>query len=245
MKKSISSAILATAILAICNSSAHAVSFTENFEGGLVGWTTSGDVSIRNSAGNNGGFLTNAFTGGFDDATNLNVSGNNPTAAGGALETAAGLAVGALDLDMINQATEGSVLYRSFTVAAGDVLSFDWQFSTRDSSLPDYAFVSIGGVLFELANVNDATAPADNADYLTQTGVTRFEHVFASAGTFRIAVGVVDIGDYSTSSSLWLDNVYVGEAPATPEPVSTLALVGFAMVGCVTRARRRSAAIAA
>lgn len=239
MKKHISNAILATAILALSNSSAFAVAYNEDFSGGLSGWTTSGDVSVQSGSA----FLTNAYANGLDDATNLNLSGNNPVNAGGVLEAAAGLAAGGLDLDMINQASEGSVFWRSFTVAAGDVLSFDWQFATADSAFLDYAFLAVGGSLITLADVTGATQTADNPNYLTQTGLSRYEYVFASAGTYRVAFGVVDIGDYVTSSSLLVDNVYVGEAPATPEPVSTIALVGFAMVGCVTLARRRSAVV--
>ncbi len=158
--------------------------------------------------------------------------------AGGALEQSVGLPVGGLDLDPINQATEGSSLSRTFTVNAGDVLSFDWQLLTRDNNNADYAFLTINGQELTLASASDATLAADGL-YLTETSPSTFQYVFTSAGTENVSFGVTDVGDYAVSSALVLDNVTVG---AVPEPnLSGVALVALCVLGLVHHVRRRTA----
>jgi hypothetical protein len=55
-----------------------------------------------------------------------------------------------------------------------------------------------------------------------------------------VAFGVVDAGDYNTTSALWLDNVALSASPV-PEPRDwMLMLAGLGLVGLmVERAKRR------
>ena len=143
----------------------------------------------------------------------------------------------ALDLSAINQATEGSVLKRTFSVRAGETLSFDWQLQTRDVGGQDYAFLSIGGTLITLGSAASATQTATDS-YLQQTGIGHYEYLFASDATVTVAFGITDVGDYSTSSALNIDNVSVA---VVPEP-GTFTLLGLTLAGCAGLSRRRSSA---
>lgn len=228
--------LVAASLVAVSSASA-SVGFFEGFDSGLAGWTTTGDVAIVASGGNSSARLTNAFTGGFDDPTELNLSGIDPVAAGGALETAAGLPAGALDLSLLNQATEGSVLARSFTVEAGDVLSFDWQLLTQDVGGADYAFLTVGNSLITLGNAASAALPG-SGDYLAQTGLSTYQYTFANAGTFQVSFGIADVGDYAVSSALSLDNVAL---TPIPEPSTYAAILGAAgLVGAMIHRRKRA-----
>lgn len=198
-------------------------------------WTLLGDVA--QVAGNRVALTTASFAY-VDDAGfaagALNLSGKEPAAAGFELETFVGVAPGALDLDAAMQATEGSALRRSFTVAAGERLSFDWQLSTRDTDLgQDYAFVVIGGQRIDLGRAAQATQPGASP-WLAQTGVTHFEYTFQNAGNVTVAFGIVDVGDYSASSALVLDNVAV-----VPEPASYALLLGGGALLFATAQRRQ------
>jgi len=238
--------LLVTAVLGLGVCSVKAAPVFDGFDGDLASWNPAGDVAIQNLGGNNRVVLTTSLSSEGDDAVDaglLNVSGSDPLSGGGLLEAAAGLAAGALDVDVVNQATEGSVLWRTFTVNAGDVLSFDWQLMTRDEAFGgagglDYAFLTINGVLVTLGTASDANV-AGTAPYLYQTGLTRYEHVFTGSGNVTVAFGVTDVGDYSATTSLILDNVTV-----VPEP-SAILLMGMGALGLVGFGyiRRRRAAI--
>jgi hypothetical protein len=151
----------------------------------------------------------------------------NPTVFIDEVEQAAGLPFHALDLGD-EPAYEGSVVNRSITVAAGDTLSFQWRYVTLDVVFQDPAFVAIGGQLFTLATLS--TAPS-----APQT----FSHTFASAGTFTLALGVVDTGDFVGDTELLVDNLQLA---AVPEPATwALWLGGAAALGVLRRRRAHSA----
>lgn len=197
-------------------------------------WTLLGDVAQVDGRV----VLTTASHGFVDDAGfaagGLNVSGNETASAGFDLENFAGVAPGSLDLDAVSQATEGSALRHSFTVAAGQSLSFDWMLSTRDTDLGlDYAFLVVDGQRIDLGKAAQATLPG-TSPWLAQTGLSHFEYTFQSSGNVTIAFGIVDVGDYSTSSALVLDNVAV-----VPEPASYALLLGGAALLLATAKRRQ------
>ena len=178
-------------------------------------WTLLGDVV---AAG--GSFtLTTAFN--ADDDAPFNLSGN-PAAWIDTVELAAGLPFHALDL-ADEPAYEGSLASRSFTVRAGDTLSFDWRFSTLETLFQDQAFAVLGGQLVTLATRGSATP-----------GVHSFSRTFDTGGTVTLAFGVVDTGDFNGVSTLTVSGVTL--APV-PEPASwALWLAGAA--GLVTLRRR-------
>lgn len=202
------------------------------FDTDLAGWSTAGDVAWRAGTA----VLTTAFDASDDGGTNFNRSGTAPALAGGDLEAFAGL--GATALDGPVQAYEGSAIRRSFTVSAGDVLSFDWRLLTNDGAMPDRAFVALDGV-FAAAGLADATAAqAAGAalGYGAGTGWASFSHTFASSGTHTLALGVVDAGDYVGSSALQLDNVMLSPVPEADG--LALALAGAGLLAAGGRRRR-------
>jgi len=241
MKPSISLALPAIA-LALAAGSAHAQVSNGNFSG-LAGWASAGDAAAIGSQL----VLTNAFSDGADDAStdgkNHNVSGNDPLPAGGgagSLEAFVGVAGGAFDPVPASflQAYEGSAALQTFTLAAGGSLSFEWNFSTTETSgdplLADAGFVVIDGQVSTLANTLDA-APVAGGDYAAQTGWASWSTLLA-AGTHTIAFGVVDVGSAGDSSALSIAGVSVSSVPES----STLALFA-AGLGLLGLSRRRGA----
>lgn len=220
------SALMALVATASVSHAATAVPFHDSFDGGLINWTTTGDVAVQSGSA----VLTTAYTTEQDDfplaASALNLSGNPTVMAGGDLELFAGLAAGALDLDSLSQATEGSAMKATFSAAAGTTLSFDWQITTRDATAgQDYAFITINGALINLASAGSATAAA-TGDYFTQTGVAHFEYVIPAGGDYTVTFGVTDVGDYSGTTALRIDNVNM----TVPEAGSSLlALAGLSL----------------
>ncbi len=168
----------------------------------LSSWDKSGDVVAVPSQAT----LTNAFTDGSDDATQYNVSGNDPDSIG-SLETFLGLNFGDLGFD----ATEGSAIKSALNVLAGDVLSFDYSFLIYDDSFSDRAFVTI------------------NNSVISLTGSSPFTYTFATSGIYNIGIGIIDVNDTSGSSILSLTNASVTNAnpQSVPEPLTTL---GFTLV---------------
>lgn len=224
---------------------AHASVANGSFESGLSAWSTLGDVSAQAAVGPvlapEGASqlaLTTASSLFEDDLAGtgaFNLSGTDTAPAGGALEAFVGLAPGALDPDPGNavQAFEGSAVSQAFTAAAGQTLSFRFNFLSNDTLPGDYGFVVIDGTMFKLADTTAVSAPAGS--WAQQTGYGVFSHAFASAGTHMLAFGVVDVGDFSGSSALLVDAVQVS---AVPEP-ETHALMLLGLGAVVAAARRR------
>jgi hypothetical protein len=229
LRKSLSAALflstLATAL------TAQAGVLNGDFNAGLNGWSSLGDVAVSSGAA----VLTTASLDADDTpAANaaFNMSGNAAALIGmpGGLEDFAGLPLGALDPDPAagTWAFEGSALGQTLTVQAGDRLSFDWTFTSNEDPLTgmnDYAFVLIGDVLTVLGDVAGGA-----------TG-QHFSYAFSSAGNVKLVFGVVDINDYVGTSRLGIDAVRVEASQSVPEP-GTLALgLGGLLVGA---ARLRS-----
>jgi hypothetical protein len=241
MKQTFFPALSAIA-LALAAGSVNAQVANGNFNG-LAGWSTAGDAAAV--AGQL--VLTNAYADGLDDAStdgsNHNVSGNDPLPAGGgggSLEAFVGVPGGAFDPDPAGlvQAYEGSAALQAFTLAAGGNLSFQWNFSSTetsgDATLADLGFVVIDGKPITLASALDAAAFA-GGDYAAQTGWASWSTVLA-AGTHSIAFGVVDVGSAGDSSALSVTGVSVSSVPES----SSLAMLG-AGLGLLGLARRRRA----
>lgn len=212
-----------------------------DFSAGLDGWQTLGDASAQPaSAGGQQLWLGTASLEYEDDfplpAGARNSSGIAAAAAGsaGGVESFAGLTLGALDLGAGLEAYEGSAARQSFSAAAGDTLSFRWNFGTTDN-LADYAFVVIDGSFTRLGGVAEATLPGD-AGNLLQTGEQGFS-LSLGAGPHSIVFGVVDVGDFNLSSTFAVRQVLV---TPVPEPGGlALMLVGLAALRRVRRATGR------
>ena len=209
------------------------------------GWSLAGDVSAPDE---HTLLLTTAFDASDDAGASVVVgSGAIPAQQWRGVEELAGLTIGALDTvvdGVAQQAMEGSVVSRTLWFRAGDTLSFRWQLlSNEDPStgLPDLAFASIGGQLFELGTPRIADLQGF-AGFQHGSGWMTFSHTFTDTGpvalaNLELALGVVDRGDNTTSSALAIQNVTV--TPAVPEPGAWgLMVVGLLALGKLTRSRR-------
>jgi len=192
-------------------------------------------------------FLTTALDANDDAGTDFNFSGAAPLAAGGALEAFTGHPAGEFDISRFDgstsQAMEGSAfVMQNVTVAAGDMLSFDWTFYTNEAAtgaLADAAYFSVlNNMTALLANAADGiTGDAGLSGFRAATGST-FSHTFTQAGTFSLVFAVVDTDDFTTSSALAVNNLAITPVPEAEDWM--LMLAGLGLVGMmVSRNKRR------
>jgi hypothetical protein len=220
----------------------------EGFESGLGAWSSIGDVSAQLAGvtgateGSRYALLTNASLLQNDPpagAGSFNFSGS-PAASIEAIESTLGVSVGALDPDPDNFvfAVEGAVMQRSFTVSAGDTLHFNWNFLSNESNLGasgDYAFVSLNGAIFRLADTSSNLHAS--SVFASETGYRGFNYTFADAGTMTVSFGVLDMTDIDKTSALAIDNVQIS---AVPEPgMGLLMSLGLGVLGIARMARRK------
>ncbi|GEM_PF-2040847 len=186
----------------------HINSINGGFEtGDFTAWETIGDTSIETAEfgviPTHGDFQALLTTG--DGSVSDDI-----------LESFLGLDFG--DIDSINDgnATEGSALEKTITVEAGDVLSFDFNFLTDETTFDsdpetfnDFAFVSI--------TPNSSSELADTGTFLIssptefdqETDYDNFTFEFSEAGTYTVGIGVVDLEDTFVDSGLLVDNLKV------------------------------------
>lgn len=152
-------------------------------------WSASGNVSTGVGSAS---LLTPNSTSAIDDPT---------------LQSFLGLAPDALDINIFEQATQGSALTNFFN--AGDTVSFNYNFSVFVNNLGvsdlDYAFVVNNGVVERLLGI---------------TGT--YTKTFTTAGVFGI--GTVDMVDKFGASTLSLSNA---NFQAVPTPALLPGLVGL------------------
>jgi hypothetical protein len=241
--------LLGAASLAVSNP-AEAAILNGDFENGLNDWTTVGDVNVQTTGDNSQALLTTAAT---FEGDNLNASGNDPNYVGfnGGLEDSLGLSIGSLDPDANNfiAAIEGSAIQQTFTAQAGDSLTLDWNFLTDDTQ--DYAFIALAksnqlstlsyNNLTTLSNANGLIA--SNNGFQSETGVQQYSYTFASAGTYTLSLGVVDVTDVTSSSGLLVDNVKLTpkntDGQKVPEPNFIVGLVLLGAFGLRSRLKQK------
>jgi hypothetical protein len=173
-------------------------------------WNLAGDVLAQAGVMS----LTTAyFAAGSDPDAPFNLSGHDAIGID-LLETTVGVAAYALDVGD-EAAFEGSAAGRSFAVAAGEVLHFDWSFATLETDFQDHAFAVLDGQLVTLAMRGNAVA-----------GWQSFSHSFTQAGTATLWFGVADTGDYLGVSTLNITNVQLSAVPQPPTLLLMLAGLG-------------------
>ncbi|MCF2152304.1 PEP-CTERM sorting domain-containing protein [Desmonostoc muscorum LEGE 12446] len=199
--------------LAIASTSALAVGLN------LSSWQQFGDVTTSADGAN----LSNASLEFADDAPasagTFNYSGISAGNAGFTpdLQDFLGLAdLSALDIGGF--AYEGSAIKNTVTVAAGEALSFDWNFRTNETLNKDFAFLLVDSTVIKLADFTDATQPS--SPFLQETGIRSY--TFTTPGTYTLAFGVVDVDDYGTTSALEVKNATIKRVA---EPSTILGLV--------------------
>lgn len=135
------------------------------------------------------------------------------------LEQFLGLSSGSL-----TGAVEGSAIKQTITVNAGDKLTFSWNFLTNEvpanAEYNDFAFFSLSNIN-QLANTYDATFFSFSR-LAQQTGYQPYTYNFATAGTYTLGFGVVDVGDTTVNSALLVDNV---KLTPVPEPTTMLGIL--------------------
>ncbi|AFY54223.1 hypothetical protein Riv7116_1674 [Rivularia sp. PCC 7116] len=206
-------------------------------------WEKSGDVSVVNPNQVNlstDGLFYDDFDLGADNG-DFNFSGNPAAMVGfGGLEDF--LDIDASVLDVGGYAYEGSAIKQTINVKTGDVLTFEWNFGTNETSLAadpwrgsfiDYTFFSINGQLTKVADINSANTDSPSI-FDKETGTQIYQHTFNNTGTYTVAFGLVDIDDYNVTSALSIKNINLERIQSVPEPVSqpitilgTSILLGF------------------
>ena len=231
--------LLYVGVALACTQSAIATTFINgNFEtGNLNGWSSAGDVKAVAVATGIGfqAVLTNAAKTNQDDfpasTGALNVSGVDPLAVGsisgldGFLNLSSYLvANGTSLLDLASlSATEGSAISQSINLSAGETLSFLWDFATADNVEGDYAFVLINGQKAVLANLLNSNPNASLMNPLiSNTGQQLYSFTAIASGAYAVAVGLVDVNDFGSSSMLTVGEFAVS---AVPEPSQWAAIV--------------------
>ncbi len=237
MNRALHPLLVGAAIAASCVGAKAQQITNGGFEEGLSGWTVLGDASTQGGAPDGALqlWLTTASAAFQDDfplaigALNRSGSGAAGVGAPGGVEAAVGLSLGALDPDHANgiDAYEGSAASRTVGASAGDVLTFQWNFGTNDT-LNDYSFFVVDGQLFRLADDSQATQATAFLGNAFETGVATYSHTFAGSGLHQIGFGVVDVGDFSATSTLAIDNVQISPVPEAPALWMGLAGLGAA-----------------
>lgn len=180
--------------------------------GDFQGWNTIGDTSIETDS-------LGIFP---PDGTYQALISTGDSDAGGSVEDAdleefLDLVPGTLDGLSGSDAFEGSAIKQTFTVEAGDIVSFDWNFLTNEGTpsdtFNDTAFLNVNGFTFELADTGSTFVDAAGVDeFSEQTGTQTLTFAIANAGTYTIGFGVVDVGDAIVNSGLAIDNVAINSS---------------------------------
>lgn len=192
--------------------------------GTLAGWSLTGSGSAQTAA--------LGVTPPFDTYQGYIETTGNATVLGPAVAAALGVSGSAILGLGAGTPVNGTALTQAITVPAGAVLSFDWNFVsdelTETATYNDFAFFTVSGSAYLLASRNSSafnlSSPPPGFD--GQTGWSTSTYTFATAGTYTIGFGVLNVGDTGHNSALLLDAV------AVPEPgvAALLALCGIGLV---------------
>jgi hypothetical protein len=208
---------------------AHASINNGDFETGTVsGWTVAGSAAAKTSAI---GVTPPAGTYmGYIETT------GNFTALAPAVIGSLGVPGSQISAFGTGAPTNGTGMSQSVTVAAGDQLTFDWNFVTdelnEDPIYNDFAFFTISGSAYLLASRNgstyDTASPPPGFDGQTDWAIQTY--TFPAAGTYTVGFGVFNVGDAGHNSALLLDSI------AVPEP-ATVALLPLGIIALLRRRR--------
>jgi VCBS repeat-containing protein len=102
--------------------------------------------------------------------------------------------------------TDGSAIKTVLTLHAGDVVTFNWNFTT-DDYLPfkDFAFATVNGAAFLLSDIQSTGSYG-------ATGVQTFKYTVQADGAYTFGAGVMNDQDTAVQSYLTVDNLQVNGA---------------------------------
>jgi hypothetical protein len=209
----------------------HAAVVNGDYEtGNLTGWTTIGATHADTAA--MGATPTQGTYQAYIDNTGNFASPAGPVATMLGVTGPTILALGQ------GTPTTGSAIAQDITVAAGDVLTFDWNWLTDEwneaATFNDFAIFTVDSSAYFLASRGSThatlnlTTPPPGFD--GQTNWATASHTFASGGTFKLGFAVFNVGDAGHNSVLLVDAVAV----SVPEP-ATFALLALGVAGMLRR----------
>jgi len=180
----------------------------EGFESGPGGWQAVGDPLIIS-----GGVGETPAEGNQQAAlTTVNSRGGNSSDSN--IEAFLGLTSGMLDSLSVGDATAGSAMRQTITVAAGYQLRFQYNFLTSDQTNGDFVFFSVSGDGVEeavkLVDTESGVFGPSGSPLAESTGYLEFVYDFENAGDFTIGIGVVDLNSTSVDSAVLVDDVSYG-----------------------------------
>jgi hypothetical protein len=245
------SAAIVLCIASAAPAMAQGTTFTNgNFAGGsLASWTTDGDVLVVGT--NKVAALTTASVE-FQDDLPLDAGFNNNSGTAAvdfsSAPNLAGVSFASLDTAGGEATYEGSAIRQDFFATAGDTLTvkFDWTFlstETGTGTKADFGFLAINGTVFKFVDAFSAPVSSQfNSTFGDFNQVSwgwanaSYTYTAASTGAVSLVLGVVDVGDYNSTSELRIDNISVS---AVPEPESyAMLLAGLGLMGAIARKRR-------
>jgi uncharacterized protein (TIGR03382 family) len=229
-------------------------------------------ISLWDFDGNNHASASSASAGNFGVDSGTFGWGPNQGASQGLLQSSGGAATGTVESDLgidnnairqifnkgvrqpgftvsgNNDVDRGSGFRITFDALAGDVLEFDWNMFTDETTrapvalatYTDFAWWDLSGADKAdgaLANVNDGSfGSVSGTPYDQHTGSQTAQITLTSGGTYTIAVGVNDIADANFASALTLDFFRLVRGP---EP-GTFGTVAGGLMALSWLSRRRS-----
>jgi hypothetical protein len=203
--------------------------------GSNLGWSTIGSTPVKTAAF--GITPTQGVHMGHIETT------GNFTAGAPAVAAALGLTGPAIAGLGQGSPINGSAIYRTFLISAGQTLSFNWNFVsdelTETPTFNDFAFMTINsGTPSLLASRNTSTwnfvSPPPGFD--AQTNWAGYSQTFAVGGSYTFGFAALNVGDAGHNSALLLDNFQLSPVP---EPTTAALVVSGAVF--LRRKRFRSA----
>ena len=204
-----------------------------NFKEALTGWNTIGAVGIPNSTfgtlpseGNTQALMVNDEFLGTADANEI--------------EQFLGLTSESLNNLSKSNTFGGSAMKQTFTANAGDIISFDFNFltseSTPNNAKNDFSFVSFASDVLDnpflhLLSDTFSNFVNSNTRFSRETGYESFEYEILETGDYTLGFGVANATTDAGHSGLLVDNVKVISSVSVPEPNITFGLFVSALFG--------------